>query len=491
MYPIWVAGTQITEENREDVLGDGMVRYVPETQTLEIEDADLYQEGCEALLFEGIDLTVEGTATFTACDYAPIRGNNGSLTMVGVFTTVFESWSSGGDNFPLTVSNDLHVKGGTLSCQGIDVGGNLLIDGEVMSSDQVQAGESITVNGILEASAGSVWTTMPAVKAPVIISSGCVETFSSDYGIEAESITVSDGTFIVHVDSLYFPCHGIQASSFTVGNDITMVEITTVGLLMPDESGEVKEYPSRGALLCKNAITLGDKTEISVPEGAGIGLITDCFSGEDENFYTILEADGTRAAGHVVICPKQTLTPGWHKDENGWKYVLEDGTYSVNRWEKIGGKWYHFDADGYMQTGWLKLNNKWYYLGTNGAMVTGWKQVNGKWYYFNAGGDMVTNWKKINDKWYYFNAGGDMVTGWKTIGGKTYFFKTSGAMAASEWCGGWWLNGNGTWTYPYKATWRKNAKGWWFGDESGWYAKNCTITIDGKSYTFDAKGYMQ
>ena len=64
-------------------------------------------------------------------------------------------------------------------------------------------------------------------------------------------------------------------------------------------------------------------------------------------------------------------------------------------------------------------------------------------------------------------------------------------MAANEWCNGWWLNANGSWTYPYKATWRKNAKGWWFGDESGWYAKNCTITIDSKSYTFDANGYMQ
>ena len=84
-----------------------------------------------------------------------------------------------------------------------------------------------------------------------------------------------------------------------------------------------------------------------------------------------------------------------------------------------------------------------------------------------------------------------MVTGWKTIEGKTYYFKENGAMAAKEWCNGWWLNANGTWTYKYKASWKKNSKGWWYGDTSGWYAKNCTIKIDGKSYTFDANGYMK
>jgi len=84
-----------------------------------------------------------------------------------------------------------------------------------------------------------------------------------------------------------------------------------------------------------------------------------------------------------------------------------------------------------------------------------------------------------------------MVTGWKTISGKTYYFKSGGAMAAKEWCSGYWLNADGTWTYPYKAKWTHNSKGWWYGDTSGWYAKNVTIIIDGKSYTFDAQGYMK
>ncbi len=162
---------------------------------------------------------------------------------------------------------------------------------------------------------------------------------------------------------------------------------------------------------------------------------------------------------------------GWRKNAKGWWYRRADGTYPKDQWEKIGGKWYHFDASGYMQTEWLQIGGKWYYLGTSGAMVTGWKQIGGKWYYFNSSGVMQTGWQTIKDK--------------------TYYFKDSGVMAAKEWCKGYWLNKDGTWTYKYKASWKKNSKGWWYGDTSGWYAKNTTIRIDGKDYTFDANGYMQ
>ena len=202
----------------------------------------------------------------------------------------------------------------------------------------------------------------------------------------------------------------------------------------------------------------------------------------------------------------------WKQNSIGWWYQRLDGTYPSSEWDKIGGKWYYFNAKGYiltggwqkisgkwyylasggaMQTGWQKISDKWYYLAANGMMQTGWQKISGKWYYLESGGAMVTGWKQISGKWYYFAGGGAMVTGWQKIADVWYFFKSSGAMAAKEWCNGYWLNANGSWTYPYKATWRKNAKGWWFGDESGWYAKNCTIRIDDKNYTFDATGYLQ
>jgi len=68
--------------------------------------------------------------------------------------------------------------------------------------------------------------------------------------------------------------------------------------------------------------------------------------------------------------------------------------------------------------------------------------------------------------------------------------KADGAMAASEWCDGYWLNANGTWTYQPRGSWKSNSTGWWFGDTSGWYAKNEKVKINGVEYTFDAAGYL-
>ena len=189
---------------------------------------------------------------------------------------------------------------------------------------------------------------------------------------------------------------------------------------------------------------------------------------------------------------KVTWVPyGWENSSEGWRYVEYNGTMKKNAWLLTGGRWYHFDAQGLMQTGWQKINEKWYYFSASGAMQTGWQKVNGKWYYLNSSGAMQTGWQKVNGKWYYLNSSGAMQTGWQKINEKWYYFKNSGAMAANEWCGGWWLNANGSWTYPYKASWKTNAKGKWFGDTSGWYAKDCTLMINDVSYTFDANGYMQ
>ena len=179
---------------------------------------------------------------------------------------------------------------------------------------------------------------------------------------------------------------------------------------------------------------------------------------------------------------------GWCKIDNKWYYYDSDGSKHTG-WLKLNGKYYYMDSNGVMQTGWKKVNGKYYYMNSSGVMLTGWQKIGGKWYYLETSGAMVIGWKKLENQWYYFSSSGAMVTGWQDINGKTYYFKSSGVMAAKEWCNGWWLNADGTWTYKYKASWKQNSNGWWFGDTSGWYAKNTTIMIDGKLYTFNAAGY--
>lgn len=47
----------------------------------------------------------------------------------------------------------------------------------------------------------------------------------------------------------------------------------------------------------------------------------------------------------------------WQFQEGGeywqWKYVEQDGSCKVNEWKEIDGKWYHFDAEGYIDAGGL------------------------------------------------------------------------------------------------------------------------------------------
>ena len=237
-----------------------------------------------------------------------------------------------------------------------------------------------------------------------------------------------------------------------------------------------------------------------IPQSAAIGTRFYCIvSGEEaekteSNWVSVTSGSSTGwqkfGSRWYFFGTDGVMRTSWQKIDGKW-YYFSSGGMMLTGWQKIDGKWYYFNAGGDMATGWKKVGNKWYYLNAGGDMAIGWKKINNKWYYFNSGGDMATGWKSLNNKWYYLNPGGDMAIGWKTISGKTYYFKSSGIMAAKEWCKGWYLNPDGTWTYEYKASWKKDSKGWWYGDDSGWFARNTTITIDDTRYTFDGRGYWK
>ena len=173
--------------------------------------------------------------------------------------------------------------------------------------------------------------------------------------------------------------------------------------------------------------------------------------------------------GYLGSYSFKVSVPGWQQDSTGWWYQNSDGSYPRNQFKSVGGRWYYFDQNGYM--------------------AVGWRKVGGTWYFFNNSGVMQTGWVSDAGHWYYFNKDGAMQYGWLYIGGQYYYFKSDGSMAANEYCGGYWLNGSGTWTYKHKASWKKDSTGWYYQDTSGWYAKNETIKIDGKNYNFNAAGY--
>ena len=123
----------------------------------------------------------------------------------------------------------------------------------------------------------------------------------------------------------------------------------------------------------------------------------------------------------------------WKKNTSGYWYDRGDGTYPKDKFEKIDGIWYYFDASGYMLANqWKKhTDGAWYWFDSSGAMATGWKKVADKWYYFDAEGAMKTGWVKYKDTWYYLDSkNGDMLSKAFIQSGKGwYYLKEDGSMA--------------------------------------------------------------
>lgn len=120
----------------------------------------------------------------------------------------------------------------------------------------------------------------------------------------------------------------------------------------------------------------------------------------------------TSAPGGTPVNANSGATSGWLRSGNKWTYRYANGTQPKNCWDRVGDKWYFFDADGYLQYGWVSFNGKWYYSDANT-------------------GEMKTGFNNINEKWYYFNESGIMQTGYITVDGKTYYMDQSGARVQS------------------------------------------------------------
>ena len=249
---------------------------------------------------------------------------------------------------------------------------------------------------------------------------------------------------------------------------------------------------------------------------------------------TTVDQDGMRyvlGADGKVQKSYKPVKEQWMRNSTGWWYQREDGTYPKNCWEKIGGRLYSFDANGYMRSGgwylekgtwyylessgaakegWLLLNGNWYYLqpGT-GKMLTGWYQVSGiwyfsdasgamygqgwhlignSWYYMNGSGHMLTGWQRINGTWYYMDSNGHMLTGWQKIDGTWYYMDGSGHMLTG------WQQINGTWYYmngsgAMLTGWQRIGNTWYYMNGSGAMLTGWQM-INGTWYYMNGSGAM-
>ena len=148
---------------------------------------------------------------------------------------------------------------------------------------------------------------------------------------------------------------------------------------------------------------------------------------------------------HVTVNP----SGAWKKNRKGWWYSYSDGSYPKDEWIQVNRKCYRFDSNGYMQTGWIIDQGFWFFCDSSGAMVT-------------------SSWK------------GD------------YYLGADGAMAVSCWIGSRYVGVDGKWIPGWGiGKWVKNRTGWWYDDGYGSYYSDGLYEINGNTYYFNQRGYMQ
>ncbi len=191
------------------------------------------------------------------------------------------------------------------------------------------------------------------------------------------------------------------------------------------------------------------------------------------------------------------LCSQWYKFGSCWYYYKANGT-EAKGWEKIGGYWYYFDKNwnnSMLENERFEINGNIYRFDEKGHMVTGWyKDEYDDWYYYEADGAEVSGWKRVGNYWYYFkyDEGNRMLAErWVDDGAYTYYLDKSGHMVSNCWIKGY----EDKWYY-YKADgveasgWEKIGGYWYYFDPDNEDVMlcDCTKTIEGVEYTFDASG---
>ena len=254
---------------------------------------------------------------------------------------------------------------------------------------------------------------------------------------------------------------------------------------------------------------------------------------------------GSYYLGADGVMKTNTFTPDGY-------YVGSDGVYYRNRWIKYENKYYYTNSVGlivknawigayYLGSDGVMMINSFtpdgYYVGADGAYLRNQKiQVDGKEYYLNAAGKVARN-QWVGD--YYLNGAGSIVKNhwagnyWCGADGRyvksswvddgRYYVGSNGVYVTNQWIGDYYLNGAGlvtknAWVGNYwcgsdgkyvKSSWVDNNQyyvgangvyvpGRWVAYGRHWcyyagsvYAKDITLNIGGKAYTFDSNGYMK
>ena len=200
-YNLWVAGTQVTKSNQNDVLEDGgSVKFDPTTNTLTLNDADLTLDGdaggyccIDSQLAE--ELTITGTATLSNADgiltEGPLTLKDATLTLTGnIDGDIGEDAIRAGSS-----DEDITIQNSTVTIAGTNAEGNFFHYG-------IRCGKLTVANSTLNVKAGG--SAIVAADEMEVSGAGTVITAETDaledqeyYALELGRLIMSHGLDLV------------------------------------------------------------------------------------------------------------------------------------------------------------------------------------------------------------------------------------------------------------------------------------------------------
>lgn len=199
-YALWVAGTQVTETNQNDVLEDGgSVKFDPTTNTLTLNDADLTLDGAaggycciDSQLAE--ELTITGTATLSNADgiltEGPLTLKDATLTLTGnIDGDIGEDAIRAGSS-----DEDITIENSKVTIAGTNAEGNFFHYG-------IRCGKLTVANSTLNVKVGGSAIVADELKASGAGTVITAETDASEeqeyYALELDELTLRDGLVLV------------------------------------------------------------------------------------------------------------------------------------------------------------------------------------------------------------------------------------------------------------------------------------------------------
>lgn len=252
-YDVWVAGTQVSDDNAGDVLGDSTVSYDPASQTLELNSATIvYQENAGdnakgAIMFDG-DLTIvlKGDNRITSVTSGISCNGAGELTIRGDQLTI-ESTSYGIEGVDDT-GRDITVSGAKLTIEvdtmsgftaaGIQAAGLLSIaDGAVLDiTGATDEAAALIGNGGISIVGSTVSARIAAAGAygiGVILSNG-------DVVIDGSMVEVSASEAVFNYALVSMDNPPYSGGDIIIKNGSAVRASSTSGMALYTTSGDIE-----------------------------------------------------------------------------------------------------------------------------------------------------------------------------------------------------------------------------------------------------------